>query len=216
MHELVTRVLSGPSDPGLVREVGVAAARLAGSGSPHAASARWLALLAEAYPGDTGVLCSVLLQHVELAPGEALAVPAGTLHAYLDGTCVELMGGSDNVLRGGLTPKHVDVDELLALLDPGVGPVPVLRAAPSTLAGERVYPTSTPDFRLAVLHPVEPVALDDRGPQVLLAVDGEVTVAVDGRQERLVPGEAVFVEAAARGVTVCGGGSLYRATPGPA
>ena len=73
--------------------------------------------LAERYPGDAGVLAALLLNRVTLAPGEALYLPAGNLHAYLSGAGVELMANSDNVLRGGLTPKHVDVPELLRVLD---------------------------------------------------------------------------------------------------
>ena len=73
--------------------------------------------LAERYPGDAGVLAALLLNRVMLAPGEALYLPAGNLHAYLSGAGVELMANSDNVLRGGLTPKHVDVPELLRVLD---------------------------------------------------------------------------------------------------
>jgi len=70
--------------------------------------------LARDYPGDPGVLVSLLCNFVVLEPGQALYLPAGNLHAYCSGLGMELMNASDNVLRGGLTPKHIDVDELLA------------------------------------------------------------------------------------------------------
>lgn len=79
---------------------------------------RYAAELEQRYPGDPSVAVALLLNHVTLAPGQALHLGAGNLHAYLHGCGVELMGASDNVVRGGLTPKHVDVEELLRIVDP--------------------------------------------------------------------------------------------------
>ena len=76
-----------------------------------------LLTLAKKYPADIGVLSPLLLNVVELQPGEAMFLDAGTLHAYLEGTGLEVMASSDNVLRGGLTPKHIDVPELLPRLN---------------------------------------------------------------------------------------------------
>ncbi|BDH56299.1 hypothetical protein MTP03_12380 [Tsukamurella sp. PLM1] len=74
-------------------------------------------MLGERYPDDAGVLAALLLNRVVLEPGQALYLAAGNLHAYVSGAAVEVMANSDNVLRGGLTPKHVDVPELLRVLD---------------------------------------------------------------------------------------------------
>src|SRR5919197_561897 len=93
----------------------------------HKAELRTVAELAEAYPGDVGVVTALLLNLVHLEAGEAIFIPAGNLHAYLRGVAVEVMANSDNVLRGGLTPKHVDVPELLRLLHFGSGPPPIVR-----------------------------------------------------------------------------------------
>ena len=82
-----------------------------------AAEAKTTLQLGELYPGDAGVLASMLLNRITLAPGEGIYLPAGNLHAYLHGMGFEVMANSDNVLRGGLTPKHVDVPELLRVLD---------------------------------------------------------------------------------------------------
>src|SRR5262249_58058860 len=103
--------------------------------------------LAAAYPGDPGVVIALLLNLVELAPGQALFLPAGNLHAYLSGTGVELMANSDNVLRGGLTSKHIDVPELLRVLDFAAGPPPLLTPRPGPDGGLE-YPVPVREFRL--------------------------------------------------------------------
>ena len=92
----------------------------------HLPEANWVRLLATRYPGQPSVAATLLLNLVTLAPGQALRLDAGNLHSYLHGTGIELMGASDNVVRGGLTKKHVDVDELLRILDPTPLDQPVL------------------------------------------------------------------------------------------
>ena len=82
-----------------------------------AAEAKTVLELGERYPGDAGVLAALLLNRLTLRPGEGIYLPAGNLHTYLHGVGIEVMANSDNVLRGGLTPKHVDVPELLRVLD---------------------------------------------------------------------------------------------------
>ncbi|GAB3850368.1 hypothetical protein GCM10029963_36480 [Micromonospora andamanensis] len=120
----------------------VAAARAAGG-----PDADLVALLADVYPADPGVLVALLLNRVRLAPGEAIWMPAGNLHAYLRGTGVEVMAASDNVLRGGLTPKHVDVAELLRVLRFEVLDQPVV--APREVAdGVVTWPVPVDDFAL--------------------------------------------------------------------
>ncbi len=91
--------------------------------------ARWVTRLDERYPGDPSVAATLLLNLLTLHPGEAIHLGAGTLHAYLGGAGIELMGASDNVVRGGLTVKPVDVDDLLAVLDPTPLADPVVPAA---------------------------------------------------------------------------------------
>lgn len=79
--------------------------------------ARWVRRLDRRYPGEPSVAATLLLNLVALRPGQAVRLDAGNLHAYLSGSGIELMGPSDNVIRGGLTEKHVDVDDLLAIVD---------------------------------------------------------------------------------------------------
>lgn len=134
--------------------------------------------LADHYPGDPGIAISLLLHTVELHPGEVLYLPAGNIHAYLEGLGIELMASSDNVLRGGLTPKHVDVPELLSVLDFRPLPAPYL-APHEQEPGVRVFRPSVPDFALTVIDAdaaergVE-VRLD--GPAIVLCTEGEVAV----------------------------------------
>lgn len=157
------------------------------------------------YPGDVGVIGALLLNLVTLEPGEALALGAGNLHAYLEGTGVELMANSDNVLRGGLTPKHVDVPELLRVLDFHDGPVTVVTPVGGP---EAVYPTPFPDFRLSRVDVRGPLTLPRLGPDVLLCTAGEV--AANGL--RLERGGSAFSPFSDGPLTLEGQGTLFRAT----
>ncbi|WP_199486336.1 mannose-6-phosphate isomerase, class I [Actinomadura logoneensis] len=168
--------------------------------------------LADLHPDDTGPVTSLLMNLVRLEPGEALNVPPRTLHAYLRGTAVEILASSDNVLRGGLTPKHVDVAEVLAVADFGAfDPVP-LKAEPAP-NGEGVFPSPAAGFRLTRCVPgAARIVLDRPGPSALLCLDGAVSVARDGRTERLRRGEALFVPFRGGPVELTGEGEVFRAT----
>jgi mannose-6-phosphate isomerase len=115
---------------------------------------------------------------VHLEPGEAIYLGAGNLHAYLGGVGIELMASSDNVLRGGLTSKHVDVAELMRVLDFADGPIAPLHARVID-AAERVYDTPAREFRLSVIDLApegEPLVRVVGGPEILLCVSGAVVV----------------------------------------
>ena len=111
---------------------------------------QWMLTLAEDYPGDIGVLSPILLNLICLEPGQAMFLDAGELHAYLEGLGIELMANSDNVLRGGLTPKHVDVPELLRVLKFEDRDITLLKPEKST-ANELVYPCPVTEFILSVI-----------------------------------------------------------------
>src|SRR4029078_1389934 len=115
------------------------------------AECAWALQLSKEYPGDIGVVVALLLNLVVLREGTAIYLPAGNLHAYLRGVGIEIMANSDNVLRGGLTPKHVDVDELLRVLTFSDGPVTVLTPTTSQDGMETVYETVAPEFSVSVL-----------------------------------------------------------------
>jgi mannose-6-phosphate isomerase len=178
-------------------------------------AAHWVGVLADAYPGDIGVVAPLLLNVVELAPGEAMFLPAGELHSYLEGTGIEIMANSDNVLRGGLTAKHVDVAELTRTLSFRAGAIERLRPR-AAAAGERVYDTPAEEFALAVLEvrPGAPyTAAPARGIEILLCTSGRGRLSGVG-SEPVGRGDCFVVPAAAPGYTVEGALTLYRASPG--
>lgn len=204
LREVLTAVLS--ADPEemahTVAEATAAAERLGGAYAPFAATAHH-------FPGDPGVIAAMLLNHVRLQPGEALFLGAGVPHAYLGGLAVEIMANSDNVLRCGLTPKHVDVPELLRVVRFEAGDPGVLRpeASPS---GEELYDTPIDEFRLSRFVRPEgaaPVDLTLPTPQILLATAGRPNAG----ELTLAPGQSVFVPADEK-AELSGTGTVFRAT----
>ncbi|WP_253289884.1 mannose-6-phosphate isomerase, class I [Verrucosispora sioxanthis] len=172
--------------------------------------------LAEAYPADPGVLVALLLNRVRLTAGEAIWMPAGNLHAYLRGTGVEVMAASDNVLRGGLTPKHVDVAELLRVLRFEVLDRPVV-AAQEVADGVVTWPVPVDDFalhRVSVGGGRREVTLAVPGPRVVLCTGGRVTVTDGVAPVTLGSGQAAVGPAAGGSLTVTGVGETYIASTG--
>jgi mannose-6-phosphate isomerase len=167
-----------------------------------AAEAKTVLELGEQYPGDAGVLAALLLNRISLAPGEAIFLPAGNLHTYLRGVAVEVMANSDNVLRGGLTPKHVDVPELLRVLDFTPTTEAQLRPPVHRDGFELVYDTPAAEFAVSVLtlagehlgHEVDAPSRHD-GPQILLCTEGSTAVHGKSRALTLHRGMAAWVAA---------------------
>ncbi|QDQ96798.1 mannose-6-phosphate isomerase, class I [Tomitella fengzijianii] len=173
-----------------------------GNGGEFAAEARSTLQIGEAYPGDVGVLSSMLLNRITLEPGEALYLPAGNLHAYLHGVGVEIMANSDNVLRGGLTPKHVDVPELLRVLDFHSVPATPTEGV-ATGARERVYLSDTPEFRLSSIDLHDGcVEISGSGPEILLCTGGAVEAHCDAVETTIHATQALWVPASSGPVTL--------------
>ncbi|MFI5890819.1 mannose-6-phosphate isomerase, class I [Actinoplanes sp. NPDC051513] len=169
--------------------------------------------LADRYPGDPGVLVALLLNHVRLQPGEAIWMPAGNLHAYVKGLGVELMAASDNVLRGGLTPKRVDVAELLKVLRFEVLDDPVLKSA-EVAPGILTWPVPIPDFvlyRLDLDGAGPPLEVPAEGPRIILATSGDLFAgeSVDGTPIELTRGDAAFAPASAGKIKLAGTGQAF-------
>ncbi|HTX25457.1 MAG TPA: mannose-6-phosphate isomerase, class I [Streptosporangiaceae bacterium] len=165
------------------------------------------------HPGDLGLVAMLLMRHAVLKPGQALFMPAGGLHAYLRGTGIELLANSDNVIRAGLTGKHVDVPELLKLLDPDAQ-VPVILPRPLA-EGIDVYETPAPEFRLYRLDlPGGLLTLPGAGPRILLCTEGSVVLRGASGQVRLARGESCFVSAADGAVTGTGQARAFLAGVG--
>ncbi|MDN5858232.1 MAG: mannose-6-phosphate isomerase, class I [Pseudonocardia sp.] len=191
----------------LVPALQLGCVRLAGVDGPFRTEARTLLELSERYPGDAGVLAAVLLNRITLAPGEAVYLPAGNLHSYLHGAGIELMANSDNVLRGGLTPKHVDMPELLRVLDFAAAPPPVLTGTPE--GAWLRYDTPFEEFLLRryesgpALDPAAgPVAVPDGGPRILLCTAGAACLRGADRELRLARGASAWFGAGDTGATV--------------
>jgi mannose-6-phosphate isomerase len=165
------------------------------------------------YPADVSVLCPLYLNVVTLDPGDALYLPARELHAYLEGTAIEIMANSDNVLRGGLTQKHVDLPELLATLV-FEGRVPQVLRPVASGPGERVYRTPAREFELGLLEvaaerPFTPSP--GRGVEILLGLAGEARLLVDSEATPLGTGRSVLVPASLPSYVIEGDGRLCRA-----
>ncbi|WP_368498602.1 mannose-6-phosphate isomerase, class I [Herbiconiux sp. A18JL235] len=209
LETVVGSVLLGDAGP-LVRALVEAAAAL--DDDEWLAETRLIAELQLHYPADPGIAVAVLLNVVRLQPGEALYLPAGNIHAYVDGLGVEIMAASDNVLRGGLTTKPVDVPELLAVLDFSEMPVPFVPAVPR---GDAVseYEVPLDDFRLLRIGPGSArVALPEAA--IVLGVEGTTSVADGAGSCHLAPGEAVFVSPDSESIAVSTTGSAFLATSG--
>lgn len=216
LRALFTTLISLPHQPRveLIESVKRAAAELVGKRN----APEWMVEAAEVYlelnqtyPGDVGVLAALLLNVLTLAPGEAAFLRAGQLHAYLSGLGVEVMANSDNVLRGGLTTKHVDVPELVKVLDFSTLENPRAETAPSHGGVEFQLPVDSFAVRMHALDDGDTLAVDEDGPAIVLCTAGEVRGA-DGFV--LTQGNGAWVPAseAATEITAAGKTQVFVAT----
>ena len=175
----------------------------------------WILKLADQYPDDVGILSPLYLNLVQLGPGQALFLPAGQLHAYLEGFGIELMANSDNVLRGGLTGKHVDVPELLKVLTFEPRRVQILEPMPAD-SNERFYVTPAEEFVLSVIYvssdrPYR--SSDHRSIEILLCIEGRALLR-DNHSENgleITKGMSVVIPAALENYRLTGQATLYKA-----
>ena len=207
--EVFLRLIDWPvgDRPRLVADVHAASLARASHGI-----SRWIDLLAATYPNDPGVVGVLLLNYLTLRPLDGLYVRPGQIHAYLHGTGVEILGGSDNVIRGGLTPKHVSAEELRVILD--VEAVePSLVAAAVSADGGLLWPTPQPEFELERYEIAAMRRLAPAGPSVLLCIEGQLEIGDRDGSVALGPGESAFAFAGTD-LDVAGHGVLMRANPG--
>jgi len=182
------------------------------NGSKEDALLKWILSLHQEYPSDIGVLSPLYLNLVCLFSGEAMFLPAGQLHAYLEGLGMELMANSDNVLRGGLTPKHVDVTELLKTLRFEGKAVKILLPEQQTEV-EKVYPSQADEFSLSVIsvqagRPY--TGSGKRGVEIAICTHGEANIS-DSESVSIKKGDAVIIPAAVKQYVVEGSATLYKA-----
>lgn len=178
----------------------------------------WVGSLAEKFPDDVGVVMALLMNHVVLERFDLAFVDVGIVHSYLGGLGLEVMGNSDNVVRGGLTIKHVDGPELLRLLNFEPGLPPLVRATEDAEATER-FSVPTDRFGLSLIEfGVDGLELVAEGPEVLVVLEGSATVEEfeSSVKFELEVGGAAFVGAATDRFRITGGGQLARIVPGAA
>lgn len=175
----------------------------------------WMMKLAHHYPEDIGVLSPFFLNLICLEPGQAIYLDAGELHAYLEGLGIELMANSDNVLRGGLTPKHVDVPELLRILNFEGSDIALLTPEAS-VTNELIYPSPAAEFVLSVItlstgnvyqSPLQ------RSVEMIVCTQGNLTIAEpDSHTETELPqGASVIIPASVTRYSLKGEGTCYKA-----
>lgn len=176
----------------------------------------WILKLHRQYPADIGVISPLFLNLFSLEPGQALFLPAGELHAYLDGLGIELMANSDNVLRGGLTPKHVDVPELLNVLNFVESEIDILM--PENISGrERHYPVLAEEFKLTTIQIEDSIPYISEGNhsvEIILCVHGHSTLTSSESEAPpiyLNKGESVFIPAALKSYQITGNARFYKA-----
>jgi mannose-6-phosphate isomerase len=165
------------------------------------------------YPGDLGILSPLLLNIFILPPLHGLYLDAGILHAYLDGKGMEIMANSDNVLRGGLTPKHIDIPELVKVLDFESRDIRVLRARQNEII-EKIYHTPAREFTLSYfLHKQNKTTCvpPSGSAEILFCAEGNLEIENCSQILRLKPGQSLFVPYEMEGYSITGCGLLFRA-----
>lgn len=176
----------------------------------------WVNKLNREYPGDIGVLSPLFLRMVRLQPGEAMYIPAGELHAYLEGAGIELMASSDNVLRCGLTAKHMDASELLKILNFTSNKMDILRPERQE-SGESIYPTAGEEFMLSVISLRGDSIFESpgkRGVEMMICIEGDfqVTDLGSGDPLSLVKGSSIIIPAGVERYRIEGEGTIYKAS----
>ncbi|MBJ9862575.1 MULTISPECIES: mannose-6-phosphate isomerase [Citrobacter] len=168
-------------------------------------------LIAEFYPDDSGLFSPLLLNVVKLNPGEAMFLFAETPHAYLQGVALEVMANSDNVLRAGLTPKYIDIPELVANVKFEAKPANQLLTTPVKHGAELDFPIPVDDFAFS-LHDLsaQETAIDQQSAAILFCVEGEAILRKGEQRLVLKPGESAFISAEESPVSVSGVGRVAR------
>ncbi|EOZ6412582.1 mannose-6-phosphate isomerase [Cronobacter turicensis] len=167
--------------------------------------------IAQFYPDDSGLFSPLLLNVVKLNPGEAMFLFAETPHAYLQGVALEVMANSDNVLRAGLTPKYIDIPELVANVKFVAKPAAQLLTQPEKDGAALEFPIPVEDFAFS-LHDLQsqPQRLAQESAAILFCVEGEAVLSKGDERLTLKPGESAFVAANESPVNVSGVGRLAR------
>ena len=176
----------------------------------------WMLELNKGYPGDIGIFAPVMLNLMELNPGEAISISDGELHTYLSGVGIELMANSDNVIRGGLTRKHIDIPELIKIVNFKTEPTKILTPVLRENCEER-YPSAGEEFMLSIItidREKRFISLEDRSVEILICMKGEAIIKDTGGNESLdlTRGRSVIVPAIASKYLIEGSATIYKAS----
>ncbi|MCJ7617429.1 MAG: mannose-6-phosphate isomerase, class I, partial [Desulfobacterales bacterium] len=177
---------------------------------------KWIVNLYKEYPDDMGIFAPILLNLISLKPGQALFLPSGELHAYLDGLGIELMANSDNVLRGGLTKKHIDVVELFKVLNFEEKKVDILISKKNKNC-EKFYNVPTKEFVLSVISDEKNISYtspEKRSVEIILCADGKASVTDISINENitLTRGTSVIIPSSVKKYKIEGKATLYKAS----
>jgi len=168
--------------------------------------------LAGQHPGDIGLFTPLMLNVITLQPGEAMFLYACTPHAYLKGTGLEIMANSDNVLRAGLTPKYIDVAELVDCTKFDAIPFDTLQFTPEQKDGGLYYDIPVDDFKFALFESVSNLTVSTQSAEILLALDSDVTLThQDGETVTIHQGQSVFIPAYVDAYSLNAAGRVARA-----
>lgn len=175
---------------------------------------QWILKLNEYFPGDIGILSPLFLNLVQLQPGEAMFLEAGDLHAYLDGLGIELMANSDNVLRGGLTPKHIDLPELMKVVNFEEKQIEIL--LPDEISSsEKKYPAFADEFNLSVLN----ISADnpftsqkERNIEIIICTEGDAILVESDYELKIDQGTSFVVPSSVSEYSITGNATLFKAT----
>ncbi|MGG5835866.1 mannose-6-phosphate isomerase [Huaxiibacter chinensis] len=168
-------------------------------------------LIAEFYPEDSGLFSPLLLNVVKLNPGEAMFLFAETPHAYLQGVALEVMANSDNVLRAGLTPKYIDIPELVANVKFVAKPAAELLTQPTQHGAELDFPIPVEDFAFSLHHlSEEATTIAQESAAIVFCVEGKAVLRKGDQQLTLAPGESAFLSASDSPVAISGQGRVAR------
>lgn len=179
--------------------------------SQHGEPWQTIADIANVYPDDSGLFAPLLLNVITLQPAEAMFLFAETPHAYLHGVALEVMANSDNVLRAGLTPKYIDIPELLANLRFDSRPADTLLTTPQQEGASQHFPIPVEDFSFSI-HALDsqPLTVSQQSAAIIFCIDGQATLNCGGQALLLQAGESAFISAREPSLTLSGKGRVAR------
>lgn len=200
-------LIGQPDDAAFVKETVYGASRLASGDGAHAGSARWLVNIAGFFPARPDVVATILLNLVHLEPGDALYIAPGQVHSYLGGLGIEIMSSSDNVVRGGLTPKHVDVPAFLAMVDWTPESIPRIEGVRDGAITTWMPPTD--DFVLSRIEcGGDVIVLEVEAPLIIFAIAESATISRGEERVEMQQGGSLFV-APGSPITLSGSATLW-------